>query len=69
MSDNYVRVTAKVLAITAYAVELEAEGEAKWIPRSVLHGADDLALRGDVKTGDEHEFQIRRWKAEQAGFV
>ena len=70
-TDDYAHVTATVRKSTRGAVLLD-DGEIEdWIPRSCLHGADDLYLNSIPADGDgtEHEFRIREWVARVKGFV
>jgi hypothetical protein len=69
--DDHVRVTGRLQAIRNDAVMFsvgDAVPRAAWIPRSLIHGADDIALKGKNK-GDQMALRIFRWKAEEAGFV
>lgn len=67
--DDYVKVFGEVRAITFKAVLLQTEtGVEHWVPRSNLHGADDIALR-TTEIGDTREFQIRRWYAEREEII
>ena len=68
MTDEYVTVEATLRAVSPDAVLLETEDMEGWVPRSCLHGADDIALRA-MTIGSEHGFQIRQWFAKKKGFV
>lgn len=68
MSDDYVRIPATVRAMSPDAVLLETEEGEFWVPRTCIHGGDDVALR-TIQRGDEHEFQVRRWLAEKKGMI
>lgn len=73
MSDEYVLVTA--IFVTAkdrsFAV-LHAnggrQGERVWLPRSLVHGADDLKL-DRARPRDEITFRLRAWKAEEVSLA
>lgn len=79
-ADDYVKVQGRARHVRDAAV-LFAVGEsvprAAWIPRSVLHGADDLTLSrlaGQINAsgrtgGTAMTLRIRRWKAEEVGFI
>jgi hypothetical protein len=62
MSDNYVGVTAKLLARRPKAILLEGENGGGWIPRSCIHGGDDSALDA-IAIGDEVTLRIFEWVA------
>lgn len=69
--DEYVRVRGWIQAVREKSV-LFAVGEsvrrAGWIPRSCIHGADDLQLDGKM-VGDAMTLRIREWKADELGFT
>lgn len=69
--EDYVRITGRLGAIRQDSFMLsvgESVPRGAWIPRSLIHGADDIALnkkqRGEVWT-----VRMFRWKAEQEGFA
>ncbi|HEX7072939.1 MAG TPA: hypothetical protein VF226_02780 [Hyphomicrobiaceae bacterium] len=71
MSDSYRTVTAlvKVVRPNAIAVERPRGPGNTWIPRSLIHGGDDLKIDG-LCFGSEgiwHTFRLVEWKAEEAG--
>lgn len=76
--DDYVKVAGKVRHVRPASV-LFSPGEtvgAAWIPRSCIHGADDLALTdrtGEINRagnrGTPMTLRIRRWKAEETGMA
>ena len=67
--DNYIPLTATVLAITEKAIRLETEhGGPAWIPRSCIHGADERTL-DRAALNSEIAIRIFEWKAEQEGLV
>lgn len=71
MSDEYVRISCTVEAIRNKAVMLsvgESVRRAAWIPRSAIHGADDLTLDG-MMAGTKTVLRIREWKADQEGLT
>jgi len=66
-----VEITATVRAKTKLAVLLD-DGEIEdWVPRSCLHGGDDLYLDKIPISGDGEErvFRMRRWQAHLKGFI
>lgn len=66
--DPYAKIDCKVLKVTAKAVQVEGEsGDAVWIPRSCLHGADDTRI--DDAVGDDVELKIRAWVAKREGLI
>lgn len=65
--DDYVQVAGTIVGITPKAVLLDVATEEVWIPRSLLHGADDLALKESLGKGDTHVFQVREWFAKKEG--
>lgn len=78
-SDDYVKVEGKVRHVRDAAV-LFTPGEkvcGAWLPRGVIHGADDIALRERTaeinrnanRGGTPMTLRVRRWKAEEVGFT
>lgn len=75
--DEYVSVKGRARTIKSTAV-LFAVGEtvsrAAWIPRSLVHGADDkrldeMAARvNGRRDGEAMTLRMFRWKAEEVGF-
>lgn len=68
MSDEYVRITATIAARSPDAVLLSNSDVEAWVPRSCIHGGDDVAVR-EAPLGSEREFQMREWFAKKKGFV
>jgi hypothetical protein len=70
--DEYVSVMGLIHEIRDGAV-LFSVGDAvqggDWIPRSLMHGADDLRLKTQLAKGDRAILRIFRWKAEEVGFI
>jgi hypothetical protein len=69
--DAYVRVVVVLRQIRPRAVLLEwGKGVPRgaWIPRSCIHGGDDLAL-GKATPGSEVTIQIREWIAQREGLI
>lgn len=71
MSDSYRTVTALVHQVRkdSIAVERPRGSGWAWIPRSLIHGADDIRL--DLlffgSEGITHTFRVVEWKAEEIG--
>lgn len=71
MSDEYVRIRGKIEAIRKGAFMFSvgrSVPRAAWIPRSLIHAADDLALDGQM-VGAEITVRMREWKADECGFT
>lgn len=72
MSDDYVRVPGTVKQVRAGAV-LFAVGDgvprAAWVPRSLIHGADDQALDQLTMVDAKMALRIREWKADELGWT
>lgn len=72
MSEEYRTVTATIKTIRErwiLVVRPNAPGRA-CIPRSLIHGGDDIKLDGldtNFPVGVEHTFRLVEWKAEQVG--
>jgi hypothetical protein len=69
--DPYIEVDLTVVEIRDRSVRVETEdGTTAFVPRSVLHGADDSRLaRGEVEPGDTATLRIRQWCAVEKGLV
>lgn len=66
--DPYVAIGCTIKGVTAKAVKIDPDsGEQLWVPRSVIHGAEERLLDGSV--GDPMELRVRRWFAEKEGLV
>jgi len=79
-SDDYVKVQGKARHVSDNAVLFsvgDSVSRGAWIPRSLVHGADDLVLRDrrdqinrtGANVGTPLVLRIRRWKAEEVGFT
>jgi hypothetical protein len=72
MSDEYRTVTATARMVTERAVLIDTKDGARWVPRPLIHGADDITIQpvglniGDAK---EWTFRLRDWKAEELGLA
>lgn len=67
MSDAYRMVEATVKSVTKGAFTVETVDGHKWIPRSLIHAADDA--RVEVAVGTKFTFRLRAWKAEELGLT
>lgn len=75
--DEYLRIPGRALYVRDHAVLFavgDGVGRAAWIPRTLVHGADDILLRDKTKAINlsrhtEMTLRIRRWKAEEVGFT
>lgn len=67
MSDDYVRVTAKLVRINpkSFIVENE-EGDEVVVGRSCVHGVDEQEV-AKADPGDEVEFRVMGWLAKKEG--
>ncbi|MBE0563680.1 MAG: hypothetical protein IH622_23075 [Ochrobactrum anthropi] len=70
--ETYTRFTCILVAATEDAVQVDIspnvseKSTLKWIPRSLLHGADDIRLdRNDF--GQKIQLRVMDWKAKQLG--
>lgn len=69
--DDYVTVTTILRRVRDQAVLVDRardDRETVWIPRSVLFGADDLAVER-AAIGAEVTIRVRRWKADDLELV
>lgn len=72
MADSYRLITTKLRRTdrpNAILVDAPLGSREKevWIPRSLIHGGDELKL-SRAFIGQEVTFRIFEWKAEQLGF-
>lgn len=71
-SEKYRIVTAKITRINKDSLIIDTPNGTKSIPRSLLHGVDDLDLRhlpfGRIEPVD-HTFRLLEWKAEEVGLA
>lgn len=77
--DEYLRIPGRAQYVRPHAVLFgvgDGVPRSAWIPRSVIHGADDIKLRDETdrinamrgQGGIAMTLRIRRWKAEEVGF-
>lgn len=67
MRDEYTTVTAVLRQATRDAVLVDTpDGGTAWIPRSLLHAADDRRIEG-MFSGEKFTFRLRAWKAVELG--
>ena len=70
MNEEYIPVMARVRARSPKAVLLDNGTVEAWVPRSCLHGADDLYLnKHSLDDMEEREFRIMEWQAKVKGFI
>lgn len=65
--DSYVTVTTILRRVEDKAILVDRardDRETVWIPRSVLHGADDIAIERPA-IGAWVKIRVRRWKADE----
>lgn len=67
VGDEYARVTAILQRVTpnAFLVATPGGGSA-WIPRSLIHAADDRKIEG-MFAGEAISLRLFSWKAEELG--
>lgn len=70
MADSYRTVTCKVAAVRPKAIEVIIDNRkgTYWIPRSLLHYADDRVM-DELIPVVEHTFRVREFKAEELGLA
>lgn len=69
--DSYVTVTTVLRQVRDRSVYVDRaldDREQVCIPRSVLFGADDLAI-ARTAIGAEVRIRVRRWKADELGLI
>ena len=67
-SDEYLIVEAILVARTSGAIKVATKQGDWWIPRSCLHGADDIKA-GVALLGYNFVFRLRAWKCEEIGLA
>jgi hypothetical protein len=67
--DEYRTVTATVVIVKDRAIQVEVNGGQKWLPRSLLHGGDDIKMGQLHKLPSEATFRLMEWKAEEVGLT
>ncbi len=60
LSDEYCQVQGRYLAKTEKAFLLDVQGKEIWIPRSIIHGADDEMI-DRLSRGDDFQPRVREW--------
>jgi hypothetical protein len=72
MTDDkprYLAVSCRIVQVSRDAVCIDpckGHPDQHWIPLSLIHGADELALRGAMR-GDLMTLRIMDWKVRQLG--
>lgn len=71
--DDYVTLEARIVRVKDGAVllgvEVDGDEVTGWVPRSLLHGADDRLLSAADEDGETRQVRVREWKARQLGWV
>lgn len=67
MTDDYRAITVMVTQIRPDSVMVEGKRIKGWqsIPRSLIHGGDELKFRRDHDLPKEMTFRILEWKADE----
>ena len=65
-SNDYLYITATVVAKTPKAVLLTNESAKGWVPRSCIHAASD-DLIDDASPGDTITIKVREWIVDRIG--
>lgn len=71
MADSYVNVRATLRAVRPSSIlvsRIDRVSHQAWLPRSVLHGGDDLRIEAAL-VDTELSFRVREWKAREAGLA
>lgn len=70
MSDKYRAVTCQIAAVRGKAIEVIVPNRSGtfWIPRSLVHGGDDLKLDAVIPVVT-HTFRLVEWKADALGLA
>lgn len=73
MSDEYriVTTTFHGMSKTRKAIEVDKPNHqgTVWIPRTLIHGGDDLRKVEHARPRTEITFRLMEWKAEELGFA
>lgn len=65
--EKYTMVFATLLRRTPMSIRIRTAGDEElWVPRSLVHGADDPQIE-DLDKGDEFSFRLMEWKAQELG--
>lgn len=70
MSERYVSVTATLRKVKPTSIALLPEGgdDLVWVPRSLIHGADERQL-DTLEENETVTLRIFEWKAKQEGLI
>jgi hypothetical protein len=73
MTESYTRVKAILHVLTRDAAQISVTDKGAllspvWLPRSLIHGADDLKLAKAMKN-DEVTVRVMDWKANELGLI
>lgn len=68
-ADNYIPITATLLAVTEKAVRIETDnGGPAWIPRSCIHGDDERSI-DRTALNSEIALRVFEWKLQREGLI
>lgn len=67
-SEDYCKIDCIFVRLSGGAVLIDVSGDKHWIPRSCIHGADEIRLR-DCDEGDELCLRIFEWLCEKESLV
>lgn len=67
---DYRTVTVRIGRVTPKAIEVLVPNRqgSDWIPRSLVHGGDDLKISQAI-IGTDWTFRVLEWKAEELGLA
>jgi hypothetical protein len=65
--DDYTDVWCTIAGVTERAVRVTVEGESCWVPRSVLHGAQERDIEHHI--GENMQLKIRSWFAKRENLI
>ena len=68
MADNYVEIDCMFVRSTLKAVLIDIGGDEFWVPRSCIHGGDEIRIPS-LDSGDEVTLKIFQWFAEKEGLL
>lgn len=70
MSEEYVRIVGRIILVRPKAVLWRPDGEitSAWIPRSLIHGADETGI-DRLEPGTPVELRVFEWFAHKEGLL
>ena len=63
---DYTTVSVEVVEVRERSVLLDRDGDEQFVPRSLVHGADDRRL--EDMAGEVMDVRVVTWKAEALGW-